>query len=72
MKLKDYISEKAITQVDFGKRVGVSKTHINKLIKKERTPSLRLMKRIISVTGGKVSPEDFETEKDLSDEFSKE
>ena len=70
MHLKEYLSKKKITQVDFGKLVGISKSHVNKLVKEKKIPSLKLTKKINRVTGGLVGPEDFKTE-DLMDETPK-
>ena len=59
MQLKQYLDEKAMTQVSFANLVGVSKFHLNKLIHKKKYPSFKLLKRIEEVTYGLVSFKDF-------------
>nr|VFK43191.1 MAG: DNA-binding transcriptional regulator, XRE-family HTH domain [Candidatus Kentron sp. SD]VFK48807.1 MAG: DNA-binding transcriptional regulator, XRE-family HTH domain [Candidatus Kentron sp. SD]VFK80623.1 MAG: DNA-binding transcriptional regulator, XRE-family HTH domain [Candidatus Kentron sp. SD] len=68
MELKEYLLMKKLSQENFAKLVGVSGPQINRLVKGRRTPSLRLTKRIIKVTGGMVTPDDFKTETEDFDE----
>ena len=54
MQVKDYIEKHNISQTDFANKVGISKTHVNLIIKGKRIPSVSLAKQIEILTKGKI------------------
>jgi len=62
MKLENYLKEHKINQTHFGRFIGVSRFHVNKLVREKRTPSFKLAKKIQEMTNGAVSINDFPME----------
>lgn len=54
MRLRDYMSEHKVSELEMASRAGCSEWGIKKLRFGERTPSLRLAMRIFRATDGKV------------------
>jgi|DEB0MinimDraft_10_1074344.scaffolds.fasta_scaffold501169_1 DNA-binding XRE family transcriptional regulator len=59
MLLDDYLKKNRITQTKFASMVGVSRVQVNRLVRKKRTPSLKLAKKIERITQGKVTTDDY-------------
>ena len=59
MKLKQYLSEKGLTQREFGEAVGVPQATINRYVNGERFPDRDMILKIIEATGGHVSVVDW-------------
>lgn len=59
MLLVTFLKKKKITKTHFSKEVGVTKSAINQYCSGKRKPMPNIMQRIIKVTGGKVTPNDF-------------
>lgn len=59
MKLKKYLEKEGLSLRDFGKKIEVSHTSIDKYCKGTRTPSLNVMKKITKATKGQVTIKDF-------------
>jgi DNA-binding XRE family transcriptional regulator len=54
MQVKNYIEKYNISQTDFANKIGISKTHVNLIIKGKRIPSVNLAKKIELLTKGKI------------------
>ena len=59
MKLTDYLHLKRLSQKEFAASVGVSSSAICYYLQKKRVPTKKIMQKIIDLTDGKVSPNDF-------------
>lgn len=59
MKLASYLDAKEITRRAFADLIGVSEVAICRYINGDRVPRRKEMARIIDVTGGEVTPNDF-------------
>ena len=59
MTLNDWLTSEDLTQAFAAKRLGVSQPSISYLVKGNRLPSLRLMQKILTMTNGAVTIEDF-------------
>lgn len=55
MNLADYLKKHSLTHRGFGEKVGVQQSHITNILSGRKSPSLRLMRRIIEVTNGGVT-----------------
>jgi len=59
VKLCDYIKQNNLTQVEFGRRIGVARIqNINAIIRVRRDISADMMRRIYLATDGAVMPND--------------
>ncbi len=71
MNLREYLFRKRITQVDFAKRVGISRSHLGQILHCTKHPSRKLAKKIQEETEAKVTaiellfPEQSEKEEDI-------
>ena len=69
MNLREYLFKKRITQVDFAKRLGISRGHLGQILHGTKHPSRKLAKKIEEETEGKVTavelllPEKFQRKK---------
>jgi transcriptional regulator with XRE-family HTH domain len=54
MTLSDYLSQSQITQREFARDVGVSKSHLNEIIRGVKRPSPEVARRISDRTRGEV------------------
>lgn len=59
MDLEQYLKKHKIKQTEFAQQLGVTPTCISRWIRKIRLPRLAMMKKIITLTGGKVTAADF-------------
>lgn len=59
MKLSLYLKTKQVSIADFAASVGSSPFAVQKWLRGERTPRDVFMRRIMQVTEGAVSPNDF-------------
>lgn len=55
MNIRDYLFKKRITQVDFAKRLGISRGHLGQILHGTKHPSRKLAKKIEAETEGKVT-----------------
>lgn len=53
--LSEYLEGNAITQKAFAQTIGISKSFLNDIVKRRRTPGLDVALRIRDATGGNVS-----------------
>lgn len=58
-KLREYRSERGLSQEDFARTVGVKKATISRIEKGRRVPSMGLVSRICEATGGALNANDF-------------
>lgn len=59
MKLDDYLSERKMTEAEFGRLVGLSQSRVNRIRRGEGRPSWDVIPRIVQATKGKVTAADF-------------
>ena len=59
MTLADYLEKTGKTEAEIASAVGCSQGTVNKLKLGKQWPSLDLVRRIVIVTDGKVTPNDF-------------
>ena len=59
MKLRDYMQERGWKDADLAQRIGVSVQAANRYRRGMRIPERDVMRRIVEVTGGAVTPADF-------------
>ena len=59
MKIHEYLSATGLSQDEFARKVGVSQATISRYASGLRTPRLPHALAILTVTGGRVTPEDF-------------
>ena len=55
MDLREYLFRKRITQVDFAKKIGISRGHLGQIIAGTKHPSRKLAKKIEEETNRKVT-----------------
>jgi len=55
MKLKEYLKTHKLSQRKLATMLGVSQEHISQILCGKKNPSIQLIKRIETVTNGKVS-----------------
>lgn len=71
MNFREYLFKKRITQVDFAKRLGISRGHLSQILHGTKHPSRKLAKKIEEETKGKVTavelllPEKLSQEEDI-------
>jgi len=59
MKLQDYLLNGEISEAAFGNQVGVSQVAIHRYVVGQRIPAREIMHKIIAVTDGAVTADDF-------------
>lgn len=59
MKLRDFLSDRSLSEAELGRLLGVGQATVNRYIRGERIPRPEVMRRIVEVTEGKVGPADF-------------
>ena len=59
MELKTYLKTNSLTCRDFAGQVNASERAVIKWSRKERFPREEFMKRIVLITNGEVTPNDF-------------
>jgi len=59
MKLKEYMRENKITQIELAKSLGLTQAMISYLCKGSKKPSFDTLKKIYAFTDGQVRYEDF-------------
>ena len=59
MKLGTYLSENGITHADFAARIGTSQAAVTRYVLEQRTPRPDVISRIMSITSGEVTANDF-------------
>lgn len=55
MDLREFLFKKGITQIEFAKKLGISRGHLNQILHKTKHPSRKLAKEIEEQTEGKVA-----------------
>lgn len=55
MNFREYLFKKRISQVEFAKKLGVSRGHLNQILHGNKHPSRKLAKKIEEETEGKVT-----------------
>jgi len=58
MTLADYLKHRGLTQVEFARLVGVSKSAITLYLNGDRVPRPAVAERIIKITKGRVTAND--------------
>ena len=58
MNLKDYLSERGISQVDFSNKLGITQARVSQIVNKKANPSIVLAKHIEEITNGAVTTMD--------------
>lgn len=59
MVLADYLKTEHLSAAEFARSLGVSRSIVLRWAKRERTPRGAQIKRITSLTGGRVTAADF-------------
>ena len=59
MRLADYLLDEKLTMTAFAKLIGAEPMTVHRYVKAGRVPRPKIMRRIITVTGGKVRADDF-------------
>lgn len=59
MTLADFLKKKNIRQADFADRIGKSAPYVSMICRGQIWPSRDVIHRIVEVTGGKVTANDF-------------
>jgi transcriptional regulator with XRE-family HTH domain len=59
MRLQDYLSEHGVTRAEFARRLGVKHISVTRYVSEGRVPEPSVMEKIIEVTDGKVTANDF-------------
>lgn len=59
MKLADYLKENKILKHAFAEQIGCAPSTISRLLSGKHVPDRETMTKIIEVTGGAVTPNDF-------------
>jgi hypothetical protein len=59
MKLADWLEAHSITDARFGEMIGAARQAVHRYRAGGRVPDKVMMSRIVKVTGGAVSPNDF-------------
>jgi DNA-binding XRE family transcriptional regulator len=58
-KLREYRVARGLSQSTFAASVGVKKATISRIEKGKRVPSMGLVARIVEISGGELSADDF-------------
>ena len=64
MKLKDYLKENKLTEVNFAEMLGCKQPTISRYINKKRIPKKQIMQKINELTNGNVNKNDFQRGED--------
>lgn len=59
MTLDEYLTNERLTESAFAAKIGVSQPHVGRIRKGRVWPQKDTMERILIVTGGRVTPNDF-------------
>jgi predicted transcriptional regulator len=59
MRLREFLSENEISEAAFSAQVGVSQVAVHRYVAGQRTPSYEIMLKIMDITGGEVTANDF-------------
>lgn len=59
MKLSAWISKKKLTHAAFGAMIGATQAAVSRYVSGQRVPRPRVMARIVEVTKGQVTANDF-------------
>jgi transcriptional regulator with XRE-family HTH domain len=59
MQLRAYLDDQRISADEFAKQIGVDPVSVHRYLRGVRRPKWSVMGRIMSVTDGKVTPNDF-------------
>jgi transcriptional regulator with XRE-family HTH domain len=59
MKLKDWMSKKRVSGVEFARRLGVAKATVSRYVTEDRVPRPAILRKIHDETNGEVSAPDF-------------
>ena len=59
MKLADYLEKHDISRTDFAAKIGKQPSYITMVCQGQFWPGRDVMERIVEITGGKVTPNDF-------------
>lgn len=59
MKLADYMEKEGLDDAGMAERLGISQWHVIKLRLGTRNPSMKLARRILEVTGGRVTTDEW-------------
>jgi len=62
MTLNEYLKANKISQAQFARRCGITRSAVCHFIAGRRYPSPEIMRRILLATNGEVKPNDFFTE----------
>jgi len=58
MDLDEYLFRKRISQTDFSRELGISRNHLGEILRRRRSPSVKLAKKIEGLTKGEVTKEE--------------
>jgi predicted DNA-binding protein (UPF0251 family) len=59
MRLEDYLQTTGMTRAEFARRIGVRHITVTRYVQEGRVPESSVMGKIIEVTEGKVTANDF-------------
>lgn len=58
MDLDEYLWGSKTPRTDFARLIGVSRSHLQQILSKKRNASIKLAKKIVEITEGKVTKEE--------------
>jgi len=61
MKLATYLQSHSISRREFALKIGISEASLSRYITGDRMPRPKIARAIMTVSGGKVTPNDFIT-----------
>ena len=67
MLLSDFLKKNKMSRMEFSKKLKISPTHMSDVCNGKKIPSLKLSKKIIEMTRGKVSIDDLLIKEKLSE-----
>ena len=59
MKLEEYMKKSGLKIGDFAREIDVTNMAVHNWISEKRTPNQVMMQKIVSITKGEVTPNDF-------------
>ena len=59
MKLSDYMKMAGETQASMGRKLGVDRATVNRYVRNNSRPEWPIMDRLVEITQGAVTPDDF-------------
>lgn len=59
MRLNDYLADKRMTAEEFAMALGVTSAALSRYVTGDRVPRPAIMRKIIDLTAGRVTPNDF-------------